>query len=191
MYILQWIPLSCDRTRVTLTSLHELFCYCCCCFFFNLPWSASFCFSSHTNAIDANLVTIHAVVHLQTAYIKKTMNCMEFSFLSCPFSLWINMNVPSSVTTAKLLKYWNAFERKTLIVLDVRFQIGKYRSRNTTWYSLVTTGKSENIWRIVTTLQLPSSVDKFYYWGELRQTMRKHLLHMGISISSKKKSFPF
>ena len=39
--------------------------------FFNLPCSASFCFSSHTNAIDANLVTIHAVVHLQTAYIKK------------------------------------------------------------------------------------------------------------------------
>ena len=122
---------------------------------------------------------------------KKNMNCVEFSFLSCPFSLWINMNVPSSVTTAKLLKYWNAFERKTFIVLDVRFQIGKYRSRNTTWYSLVTTGKSENIWRIVTTLQLPSSVDKFYYWGELRQTMRKHLLHMGISISSKKKKFPF
>lgn len=159
-------------------------------FFFNLPCSASFCFSSHTNAIDANLVTIHAVVHLQTACIKN-MNCVEFSFLSCPFSLWINMNVPSSVTTAKLLKYWNAFERKTFIVLDVRFQIGKYRSRNATWYSLVTTGKSENIWRIVTTLQLPSSVDKFYYWGELRQTMRKHLLHMGISISSKKKKFPF
>ena len=71
MYILPWIPLSCDRTRVTLTSLHELFCYCCCCCFFNLPWSASFCFSSHTNAIDANLVTIHAVVHLQTAYVTK------------------------------------------------------------------------------------------------------------------------
>ena len=190
MYILQWIPLSCDRTRVTLTSLYELFCCCCCCVFFNLPCSASFCFSTHTNAIDANLVTIHAVVHLQTAYIKN-MNCVEFSFLSCPFSLWINMNVPSSLTTAKLLKYWNAFKRKTFIILDVRFQIGKYRSRNTTWYSLVTTGKSENIWRIVTTLQLPSSVDKFYYWGELRQTMRKHLLHMGISISSKKKSFPF
>ena len=159
--------------------------------FFNLPCSASFCFSSHTNAIDANLVTIHAVVHLQTAYIKKNMNCVEFSFLSCPFSLWINMNVPSSVTTAKLLKYWNPFERKTFIVLDVRFQIGKYRSRNTTWYSLVTTGKSENIWRIVTTLQLPSSVDKLYYWGEHPSNNEETSVAHGNFNFLKEKKFPF